>query len=398
MSTLPPTIACIDIGSGAIKGVRRHGTGAIMVRDTRPLKSVMSVADDVAACLEALAAGTGSGIPVRISSSMRGGINAGILSLSRSVSGAAVARTLELAGARIDYHVQWHEPPDTALEPVDLLVVAGGIDRFKPDTVRAGLAALSPHLYPASTIAYAGHVEAVDAARQRWPSLVVLQNPATTGPPSLNADLAALVSRLVAEDVIHVSKLGEVRRMTDSAILPTHRAVSAAFQQMARTDGCEAILIDVGSTTTDLHFMTAAGSASWITCPYGIGHPAGIAARLADVDSIDLLEALYGVLHREAFASLQHGELPSGLADKACLWLALKAASDTIPIEAVGTLLVTGGGACALTIDDVGACLTAATGVTRRAKVIIDSEHEWWSTGLALQQRASATRMETSNG
>ena len=408
----------IDVGSTIVKGARLEA-GVVRANAFHTRRADETIPDQAEAVLAAL------GCPrpvaeadIRICSSANGGLSVGLLMLSRRVSGAVALRTLEAVGANVRFQYEWREtaglPPT---RPVDLLVLAGGVDAFSDRRVRHGVDALDLTAFCYDRLVYAGHGGAVERAQARWPGVDIVPNPLQRDLVPADRALGAFVRRTYLDDIESKRELLPLRTVSNVDIEPTPGVVSRAFERLQGRFPSPALLFDIGGATTDLHFPkelldeSALGASLLAAFPaisrhvftaYGLhdSRRSTIAALLADPGCHDLLTALYAAEARARYLALVDGEAESRLLFAACLFLALRAALDggeeapRLVLGALSTLMISGGAAKGFAEADVARAAEAALGRPIRARVVCDPHYRWWTLGLMAPDEISARSWE----
>jgi hypothetical protein len=142
----------VDVGSTVVKVCTHEpgrGFGPVRIQARRP-----GVAPGVQA-RTVIAQRRTDVDAVRVCSSANGGVRVGILGLSGRHSMAAAARATTASGGNVSYQRLLgaggtHEPP------VDLLVLAGGVDGADHRYLRAALAATTLEDFPHDVLVWAG--------------------------------------------------------------------------------------------------------------------------------------------------------------------------------------------------------------------------------------------------
>jgi len=395
----------VDVGSTVIKGIGLNGT-QLPVNSFVTRTRGHSIADQVNNVLAELGCSDiGNDADIRICSSANGGLNVGLLSLSKKASGSTALRMLEAVGANVRFHHTWRETGKQSAIPVDVLVLVGGIDTFNSRSVESGLERMSLEQYSFDRLVYAGHASAADAMRACLKSAEIVSNPLQESLVPANRDLGSYMRLTYLDDIVSKKELQPLRPVSRVPIEPTPSVVSRAFAQLQTRIPSPTILLDIGGATSDLHFAkellddTALNASELASFPgicrhvftaYGVydSRMSTITGLLEDPMCLDLLSALYGEQHRVVYQKLLEGEASQWLLFCACIFLALRssiegrAEAPRINAGALASLMITGGAAKCVSEEDVIKILGTATGWTPRARVFLDSNYRWWTLGL----------------
>lgn len=396
----------IDIGSTMIKGVRVNGE-SLAANAFHKRKADRAIPEQVLSVLAELGCREPvNDADIRICSSANGGLSVGVLSLTRKASGAVALRMLESVGANVRFHYVWREVEGSPGAPhVDVLFLVGGIDVFSSRTTREGLYALSLSSFSYDRLVYAGHAATVDTARSLWPDVETVPNPLVGGLVPADRSLGLYARQTYLDDIESKKDLQPLRNVSRVPIEPTPSIVSKAFARLQSRIPSPAIMLDIGGATTDLHFTKEALDESVLTAgelatfpaiaryvftAYGVhdSKATTIAALLADSLGVDLLAALFGGEHRTIYQQLLDGQATEHLLFCASIFLALRACMDgkeeapRIKLGAMASLMITGGAAKCLGVDDVTTTLSVALGWTPRASIFRDANYRWWILGL----------------
>lgn len=411
-------VVMLDIGSTVIKGLRLDVDGSL-ASVSQPRHAGLSLADQARKTLSLL----GTAETTLICSSANGGLRIGLLSLSSRYSGSLAARSIGLAGANVIYAMDWRRAATAHLQPaVDLLVIVGGVDAFPGSTTCAGimaLAAAAPGLsnFPRDRLIFAGHRGAREVALASWPDVMVVANPLRDAMSVGDHELEEHVRNTFLDDIVSKRELAPLRGVADAPIAPTPGIVAVAFRRLLRRFAGPAIMLDIGGSTTDVHFPREVEAISGgVTPPPGAGetgchvHTAlGVAdsrqatlrALLADRRCADVMLALHGDGFRGAFAELQDGEADDRTAFAACLYLALRRAREPsapgprLNLERIATVAVTGGASQVLGEPQVRTLLAIASeSDPGPVTVVLDRNYCWWGLGLLPVLLADASLME----
>lgn len=247
----------VDIGSTVVKIARLNGHGAV--------SSQQFIARDhaagIAAQVEAMLKQSGVALDaddILVCSSANGGLRVGIVCLSPHFSGAASRNQVLLAGANPVFVHSLDEQPGS-LEPVDILIVAGGVDCEEHGPLERRLRAFEPQRYRYGSLVYAGTAGLGALFTGLFPAAVVIANPLTHSLAGRTLSVFEAVRRAYLDDLIYKKGVTELRANLAKGIRPTPEIVSRGFQRaLANSSSIDisgaCIVLDIGGATTDLHY------------------------------------------------------------------------------------------------------------------------------------------------
>lgn len=370
---------------------------------SRPRTPGQSIAAQVHAALASM----GDAPQTRICSSANGGLRIGVLGLSRRYSGGVAVRLLEAVGANIAYHFDWREAGAVAAQRhVDMLILVGGIDSHSAANVRRSLGTLKLDRFPHDRLVYAGHRDAAAESKRLWPSIHVEPNLLQDGLAPSGAALTDYVRLTYLDDIESKKDIVPVQRESAVPIGPTPGVVALSFRWLYQRLASPAILLDVGGATTDLHFtkeildeQNSPGPLSGypdigrhVFTAYGVAESRSstITALLADARCADFLQALWGADFRRVYNELLDGTADDRTVFAACVFLALRQATQAgtdpnaprLHLRRLATLALTGGASQVLSADDIRSTAEVVLERADTLQVVLDSRYRWWCLGL----------------
>lgn len=411
----------LNIGSTTVRAVKVESDFAL--RGTwKPRKA----GEDIVSLVDAAVAELGGAPGMLICSSANDGLKIGLLCLSRRFSGAILQRTLQAIGAHVAYGVTWHEAcsPGADLPPVDILILAGGVDTFSAATVEAGLHALAaaqPHLgrFPHRRMIFAGHAGAAGLARQFWPRAELLPNPLRDSFVFSESALADHVRECFIADIHGRQEMQPLEPRAAAPIQPTTAAVLEAYARLSKYLAAPALMVDIGGATTEVHFprelLTDEAASGGLTglpefgchihAALGTGRSrhATVTALLADPSCADFLIELHGDGFRAVHADLLEGAVDDRTLAAGCLFIALRATmgqgagGPQLQTGRIATLAVTGGGAQLLGPGDCARLVHLAVGQGAAPQILLDRDYNWWALGLMPGALVNERIMEAMN-
>ncbi|MBM0230690.1 glutamate mutase L [Micromonospora sp. STR1_7] len=215
------SVRLVDVGSTVIKictSTTTHGVGPVtrIPRDPQraPGRQV----------LDLVAASGDADLPMRACSSANGGLRVGVVGLTYRHSVRAAVAAVADGGGNLVYRQTLGEPAP-AIQPVDALVVAGGVDGSDLAPLRAAVQRFNLDAYPHDVLIWAG---ADDPASTRClsPAIQVPNvldralRPATSG-------LAGAVRDLYLSDLVDRKGLADLAAAVSGPIEPTPVVVGA---------------------------------------------------------------------------------------------------------------------------------------------------------------------------
>jgi len=247
----------VDIGSTQVKIARLDRNGAIESQALHPRDFDAGIARQVESLLERGGISIDSDAIV-VCSSANGGLRVGIVCLSPHFSGAALRNQVLLAGANPLFVHTLDEQPGS-LEPVDILLVGGGIDDPEAAPLERRLRAFAPHRYRYGSLAYAGNAHVAPLFLELFPEATVIANPLADALSGRALSVFEAVRRAYLDDLVYKEGVSELRGSLAQGIRPTPEIVSQGFQRALANESSivvsgACIVLDIGGATTDLHY------------------------------------------------------------------------------------------------------------------------------------------------
>ena len=397
----------VDVGSTVIKICTRAETDRFSSVERIDRLPGVAPGDQVRALVEQRQRSTG--IPaVRVCSSANGGVRVGILGLSRRHSVAAAARAAVHAGGNVVYaqvlpgNAAQHAPP------VDVLVLAGGVDGADHQRLRRALQATRLADHPHDVLVWAG-ADAPGIVAE----LPVDRQAANVLDRHLRSHLRGLaetICDIYVHDLVDRKGLRALVDVTDVQIWPTPAVVGLAAGRMTRqrippAPTAPFVIVDAGGATTDV-FLCAelraehtARSAPGESIVRHVFTDLGVAAsrpallqRLArDPDLFDLVAAVEPSRSRALYNAICEGaadSLAPPVGFLTCLFLALRriAAANGPPGAELGraaSFVITGGAWSDTPMSAIRRVVGAACGLPGPARnVLADRGYLLWAYGI----------------
>lgn len=398
MTTAGPLLL-MDVGSTAIKWCLTDGDEFGVVSREQRLPEV-PVGQQATAIADRY-----PGLPLRVCSSARSELRVGLLGLTGRYSLAAGRRGVLAAGGRLSYAWQLGRTasPDPDLgDPVDVLVLTGGTDHGDHRRLSAALAGFRPSDHPHAALVWAGAAgAALDLPVQhRVPNVQDDQlRPTPAGLTALLRQLQAGIGSFGRHE------LGGLASRIDGPILPTPLAVGSAAGELV-TERQASLVIDVGGTSTDLHYRrgpSPAGTSIRLAFPeLGLaGSRVALAARIADEPLLyELIEAIAPADPRALYQRLRGADqdaLATPVGFLACVFASVAELANAVreqpgadreptcaSLDLTNTDVMVTGGACTdVPPPTIARVLEAATGQPARGRpVTVDAGYQLWARGL----------------
>ncbi|MCH8062146.1 MAG: glutamate mutase L [Chloroflexi bacterium] len=361
-------IIAIDIGSTIIKVVLLGGDLAISDYRFHDRDYSVQVSTQVSKLLEEYAAQYPEA-SYRICSSANGGLRIGIVCLTERFSGK-IARNLALAAGGNVVYLTTVDSAGTDLEPVDALVVVGGVDCAEVDNMKSRIEQFNPDDYRFRTLIYAGNSSLADDFLSRNPQAHVVGNPMGEGLDVANEELHHKIRDLYLDDLVDKEGVSKLQSYSDTPIRPTPSVVNTAFEGMSKNGWklrfpSPSIVVDIGGATTDVHFgveVLAEGDAgrtgSYLDSNRHVFTDLGVftsrdstLSRLADHDRLyDFYRTMNGQDASRAYAEFREGVFDDDLPFYACFFLAFDslasvddASSPSLNMSKISSVIITGG-------------------------------------------------------
>ena len=402
-------IALIDVGSTVIKAVRIDTTGTV-VNHFATRKPNGRVSEQAGSVIDELQ----DGGDVRICSSANGGLQIGLVCLTRRFSGSVVARSLETVGANIRYVHELRSVHAVQQEPhVDMLVIVGGIDSLDNLTFVNKVEKVYLDTLPHDRLVYAGHADAGGEFQNRHARAKIVANPLANRLASENDYLADYVRTTYLDDIQSKRDLQPLSARSSVQIEPTPAVVSRAFARIVERKRGPELLIDAGGATTDIHYtkdlIDEERVSGTMTSFRDVGRHVytGLGTEASRVPTLraltqhpgcaDFVAALYDGDHRRIYIDLIEGIVPDGLLSYACLFLALwdlarggawgrhtgsVQSSPPLNLNRLTCLGITGGAAKVVDEARLAKVLALVAGSGTAARVRVDRSYRWWTLGL----------------
>ncbi|MBQ0984730.1 glutamate mutase L [Streptomyces sp. F63] len=399
----------VDIGSTRVKVCETGGAGGPGAVESVPRRPDTAPGEQVRALVGERHRGADPP-RLRVCSSAGGGLRVGILGLTRRHSTAAAARAAVAAGGNVLYErLLGSGPPPPALPPVDVLVVAGGVDGAALRHLRAALEHTPPAAFRHETLVWAG-AAAPDVLAALRPDRVAANVLDERLRPSVRG-LAEVIHGIHVGDLADRKGLRALDGMTEVPVWPTPAVVGLAAERLAGGRSPAAVtapflIVDVGGATTDVFHCAelrapgAARVAPGESVARRVFTDLGVAGSLpalrqrlaADPGLLELAAAVAPDRPRALYHALCEGTgdalAPPG-AFLACLYLAVRRLFDPAgpdrlrPGPGATGVLVTGGAWAGAPGAAVRRVLAAACGVPgARWGVRFDRGYRLWARGL----------------
>ncbi len=392
----------VDVGSTLVKLCEHQdgfGLGSVRVVSRRP---DLAPGEQVCALVEQLRPDE-----LRVCSSAGGGLRVGLLGLSQQHSMAAATEIVMSCGGDVVYQRVLGAHPDGPVPPVDLLVLAGGVNGADLRYLRDALAATDLSAFPHDVLVWAG-ADASDLVT-RLPVHHVVANVLDNRLRPSSRGLADLVRHLYLDDLVDRNGLKALAEWTSTPIWPTPAVVQLAAQRLI-TEPIVPVttpfgIVDVGGATTDVVYCAEldAHDTPRPACDEGVVRQVftdlgvvrslpALRHRLATAPGVfELAAAIAPDCSRALYHAMCDGELdalapPVGFL--ACLFLALRRLTDTAhghrfePGRAAG-FVITGRAWIGAADSDIRRVVgTACRLPDARWSVHVDREYALWAHGL----------------
>ena len=411
-----PRIA-LDIGSTVVKVARLDADDRLVSQQFFTRDFDAGIARQVAALLAEL------GIDVDRDevlgcSSANGGLRVGIVALSSNYSCAALRNQVLLAGANPVF-VHAFDTATGDPQPVDILLVGGGIDCADAAPMQQRLNAFDPARYRYGALVYAGNRHLAPAFARRFADATVIANPLGETLSSRVGSVFDTVRRAYLDDLVLKEGVSELPPALAHSIRPTPEVASRGFLRSVMNQSTfeivgPCIVLDIGGATTDLHYTVELVSEDSLVRPAsGVSVARYVFTDLGIVASRDTLllqlrshPQLYEFLSivldeqvREVYASFREVEYEPApqLLSYACLFIALdrfaRGNGPGLPVgrlEQAAQIILTGG--AAQTIDEAVVSRLVSLLAPRRGSlplVQVDRHYEIWVAGISWSEDAS---------
>jgi len=362
----------IDIGSTVVKIAKIGSNDEIIEQNFYPRDFETGIAKQVESLVDSLDTPHDKN-SIQVCSSANGGLRIGIICLTNHFSGTTFRNQVLSAGANPIF-VHDMEEDRGNLNPIDILLIGGGIDCEDSPPLEKRLRRFNPDKYHFSSLIYAGNCFYADLFTQLFPDAKVIANPLAEALNSRKSTVFEALRHAYLDDLVFKDGVSELRDSLPKTIHPTPEIVNRGFQRavfnhstILITGAC--VLIDIGGATTDIHYTVEIISTNSESRPSaGTSIARYVFTDLGIVASIDstilqlrthprLYEFLNIILKeniREIYRSLREGEYDPSLEilSYACLFLALDRFSQGqgagLPIAELGKVsqfILTGGSA-----------------------------------------------------
>jgi len=241
----------VDIGSTVVKIARVGVDDEIVDQEFQPRDHELGIARQVGALLSGIAG-------PRICSSANGGLRVGIVCLTTGFSGAVLRNQALLAGANPVF-VRAIESEEDAPEPVDVLLMGGGIDCEDAAPLATRLRSFDSSRYRFGALVYAGNRHLADVVRESNPEAVVVPNPIGEGLRPHRESVFETLRRAYLDDLVHKAGVSELGAQLAAGIRPTPEVVNRGFLRAVTNrsgirTAAPCLLFDIGGATTDIHY------------------------------------------------------------------------------------------------------------------------------------------------
>ncbi|MCH9009590.1 MAG: glutamate mutase L [Chloroflexi bacterium] len=361
-------IIVIDIGSTIIKVVLLDGDHSISDYRFHDRDYSVHVSTQVSRLLEEYAAQYPEA-RYRICSSANGGLRIGIVCLTERFSGR-IARNLALAAGGNVVYLTTVDSPGADLDPVDALVVVGGVDCAEVDHMKSRIELFNSDDYLFRTLIYAGNSSLASDFIDRYPQAHVVGNPMGENLDVANEELHHKIRDLYLDDLVDKEGVSKLQSYSDTPIRPTPSVVNTAFEGMSKNGWklrfpSPSIVVDIGGATTDVHFgveVLAEGDAgrtgSYLDSNRHVFTDLGVftsrdstLSRLADHDRLyDFFRTMNDKDASRAYAEFREGVFDDDLPFYACFFLAFDSlasvddtSSPSLNISKISSVIITGG-------------------------------------------------------
>jgi hypothetical protein len=397
----------IDIGSTVVKLARVASHGELLSQEFYPRNVDAGIARQVESLVDQ---GGFSDEDALICSSAKGGLRVGIVCLTEQFSGATLRNQVLLAGGNPVFVCGLDDQTGNP-EPVDVLIVGGGIDCAEAAPLEYQLRRFDAGKYRFSALAYAGNTHYADLFLELFPQATMIANPLAEGLLSKSTSVFEAIRRAYLDDLVHKQGIGDLRKSLSKAIRPTPEVVNCGFQRIvsnsSRIDALgPCMLLDIGGATTDLHYTTdlireesekrtlpGLSVGRYVFTDLGIvasrestllqlrGHPSfyDLLSRISEDDQV-----------REMYQALREGALepPSRLLSYGCLFIALdrfaSGSSLGLPsadLSKVAEIILTGGAAQMLDESVASRVVNLVCG-QNNPRILIDRSYRIWVDGM----------------
>jgi MutL protein len=390
----------MDVGSTAIKWCVAPGVGRLGAVSHERRRPDVPVGEQATAIADRY-----PGLPLRVCSSAGEGLRVGLLGLTGRYSLIAGRRAVLAAGCRLSYADELGKArsadPETP-DPVEVLVLVGGTDRGDHRHLVSALADFRPTDRPHATLVWAGAAGAALDLRPQHRVTNVHDDQLRPTPAGLTALLRHLHGGI---DSVARPELEILAGRLDGPIVPTSLAVRLAVDELV-TDRQPVLAIDVGGTSTDLHYrrgpFPAVMSIRQSFPELGVARSrVALAARIAGEPLLyEFIDAIAPADPRALYQRLRDADqdaLAAPVGFLACLFATVGELGNAVPelpttgreptcanLDLAGAKVVVTGGACTdVPLAAIARVLDAATGQpASRRSVTVDTDYQLWARGL----------------
>ena len=408
------TRLAVDIGSTVIKLAFVDAQDQIIDQTFHARNFELGIAKQVDALLRARNVSVDHG-QLMVCSSANGGLRVGIVCLTTLLSGSGLRNQALLAGANPVF-VRCIDDDGKNQSPVDLLIVAGGIDGAGGEAMRSRLERFDPKGYRFGTLMYAGNGELAAAFVARFPSARVIANPLADALSGGHSSVFEAIRRAYLDDLIYKEGVSELRGNLSKGIRPTPEVANRGFQRAVLNASSipilsPSLLLDIGGATTDLHYtieivrddsaslpLRGTSVARYVFTDLGIvaSRDSLLLQLRANPRLFEFLSVTMGADGEMAYRSLRESDyLPSAeVLSYGCLFLALdrfaQGRGPGLPVADLARLaqvILTGGAAQTLHSDTVSRVIRLFTREAgNNPQVMIDRRYQIWVDGITWQR------------
>lgn len=399
----------LDIGSTNIKYFRLID-GVIADGGYFPRDFNQAVAEQVQTILQQELNLNSESDSLRICSSANGGLRVGVICYTEKFSGGWAAKSALNAGANVVW-VKDSVKLQESIDPIDILVIAGGADHSPVERQRKWLSNINRKIINVDTVVFAGNKNLVNLVSEFWPSVVHVPNVLGEDMSWQGEALSQVLRQAYLNDLVCRKGISGLQKFSEVAILPTPAIVQESFSTILSNKASikllePLILIDIGGATTDVYYggeLISAESGNIPRPPINryvfthLGICSSKQSLLMELSLLDelgsFLRALEPVEAERRYLSLREGDVdwvtPDFLAE-ACCFLALnyclngKYIGHKIDVTKIQTIAITGGASQICNVDRLERIFYQCGALN--ANAYLDKNYQIWIEGMLRQK------------
>ncbi|RTY33464.1 hypothetical protein EKD00_09315 [Chlorobium phaeovibrioides] len=345
---------------------------------------------------------------VRICSSANGGLGVGVLGYTERFSSRWAAKAVFNAGGNVYWASTVHELLNKVIIPVDMLVIACGVDGSPVNRQIIWLDQILKLGVISETIVFSGNANLREHVLSRWPEAIVSNNIFGEDLRWVGNELQLIISEAYLRDLVLSKGIEGLQVFSEVPILPTPAVLQESYGAILRGETAfhfplPLLLLDVGGATTDVYYGSELIADDEENRPYTpenrhVFTHLGVSAsreillqNIALYDHLaDFLKVLDPVNYNRNYIALREGDwqgVTEEFLAESCYFLALEACVhgrygiNKLNIERVAAIVVTGGASqlCQIERFQQIALLCGAC----NAMVQVDGNYQIWIEGMA---------------